>query len=160
MRTCIIPGSFDPLTLGHLDVIRRATAVFDKVYVAIMVNSEKKGMFDFGQRKLIAEASCAGMPGVEIVTADGLLVDLCTALGACAIVKGVRNGADFDYEMSLAGINKFLAGGIETLWLPTAPEYSFICSAFVREMIRYGRSLDGVLHPGAINLIMNGFIRE
>lgn len=153
MKSCIIPGSFDPMTLGHLDIVARAAKIFDRVYVAIMVNSEKSGGFGFARRKQIAEASCAGLPGVEVITAEGLLVDLCSALGAAAIVKGLRNGADFDYEMSLSGVNKFLARGVETLWLPSAPEYSFISSAFVRELIKYGRPLDGVLHPAAAGLI-------
>ncbi len=157
MKSCIFPGSFDPFTLGHLDVVRRAAKIFDKVYVAIMVNSEKKGQFDFAQRKMIAEASCAGIPEAEVITADGLLVDLAGALGTCAIIKGVRNSSDCDYEMMLAGVNNFLFSCIETVWLPTRPEYSFICSAFVRELIKYERPLNGVLHPDAIKLIENNF---
>ncbi len=159
MKSCIFPGSFDPFTLGHLDIARRAAKIFDKVYVAVMVNSEKKGQFDFGQRKMIAEVSCKNIPEIEVITADGLLVDVVAALGASAIVKGVRNGSDFDYEMMLAGINKFLSGSVETIWLPTSPEYSFICSAFVRELIKYERPLSGVLHPDAVKLIENNFYK-
>ena len=155
MKSCIVPGSFDPMTLGHRDIIERATKIFDRVYVAIMVNSEKKGCFDFSMRKQIAEATCADIPGVSVVTVDGLLVDLCAAFEAPVIVKGIRNGSDFDYENNLAGINKFLAGGVETVWIPASANYSFISSAFVRELIKYDRPLDGVLHPAAIELLKN-----
>ncbi|HOA84971.1 MAG: pantetheine-phosphate adenylyltransferase [Clostridiales bacterium] len=156
MRICVFPGSFDPFTLGHLDVARRAAGLFDKVYVAIMQNSEKVGMFDFSRRKMIAEVSCAGLENVEVIAAQGLLVDLVAELGAAAVVKGVRNEADFGYEMMLAGINRHLGMKAETVFIPTSAEYSFVCSAFARELIRYGRGLEGVLHPDAIELIKNG----
>ena len=114
MRSCIIPGSFDPFTLGHLDIVKRAAKLFDKVYVAIMINSAKTGAFDFAKRKKIAELSCAGLDNVEIITADGLLCELCRA---------------------------------------TAREYSFISSTFVRDLIKYEKSLSGVMHPDAIEYI-------
>ncbi len=157
MKACIVPGSFDPFTLGHLDVVARAAKLFDKVYVAIMVNPEKKGCFDFRQRKLIAEASCVGISNVSVITADGLLADLATALGACAIVKGIRNGADLDYENSMAEANRFLAPEVETVFVPAKAEYSFISSTLVREMMKHERSLVGVMHTGAIKLILSDF---
>ena len=157
MRACIIPGSFDPFTLGHLDVVKRASGLFDKVYVAIMVNSSKQGRFDFSQRKRIAELSCAGLQNVEIITADGLLCDLCRALGVYAIVKGVRNAQDFTYEQNMAGMNKFLNSDVETLFLPSSPELSFLSSTFARELIKYERPLGGVLHPDAIEYIAELF---
>ncbi len=157
MKSCIIPGSFDPFTLGHLDLVIRTSKLFDKVYVAVMVNSEKKGYFDFRQRKLIAEASCAQLSNVSVITADGMLAELCKALGVCAIVKGVRNVTDFDYETTLAGVNRNLAPQIETVFIPTSPEYSHVCSAFVREMLKYEHSLNGIVHHDAIKLINSGF---
>lgn len=153
MRACIIPGSFDPFTLGHLDVVKRASALFDKVYVAIMVNSSKQGTFDFAKRKKIAELSCEGLQNVEIITADGLLADLCRALEVRAIVKGVRNSQDFIYEFNMAGMNKHLNDQAETLLLPCAPEFSFVSSTFVRDLIKYGKSLKGVMHDSAIEYI-------
>ena len=153
MRACIIPGSFDPFTLGHLDIVKRASKLFDKVYVAIMINSAKTGAFDFAKRKKIAELSCAGLDNVEIITADGLLCELCRALDVSAIVKGVRNTEDFVYESNMAGMNKFLAPEVETVFLPTAREYSFISSTFVRDLIKYEKSLSGVMHPDAIEYI-------
>ena len=153
MRVCIVPGSFDPFTLGHLDVVRRASKLFDKVYVAIMVNSAKSGKFDFAQRKRIAEISCKGLSNVEVITADGLLAELCRALGACAIVKGVRNSQDFLYEFNMAGMNKHLNEEAETLFLPCSPEYSFVSSTFVRELIKHQKSLKGVIADEAIEYI-------
>ncbi len=153
MRACIVPGSFDPFTLGHLDVVKRAAKLFDKVYVAIMINSSKTGAFDFAKRKKIAELSCEGLDNVEIITADGLLCELCRALGACAIVKGVRNAQDFTYEFNMAGMNKFLAPEVETVFLPCSPEVSFVSSTFVRDLIKYEKSLVGVMHPAAIEYI-------
>ena len=153
MRICIVPGSFDPFTLGHLDVVRRASKLFDKVYVAIMVNSAKSGNFDFAQRKRIAEISCKGIENVEVITADGLLAELCRALGACAIVKGVRNSQDFLYEFNMAGMNKHLNGEVETLFLPCSPEYSFLSSTFARDLIKYQKSLKGIIADEAIEYI-------
>ena len=106
MKTCVIPGSFDPFTLGHRDMVVRAARLFDRVYVAIMINTEKKGMLDFATRKAVAEVSCADIPGVTVITAEGVLCDLCTALGADAIVKGARDTSDFAYEKQLADINR------------------------------------------------------
>lgn len=153
MKTCVVPGSFDPFTLGHLDIVKRAAKLFDKVYVAIMINSEKKGSFDFAMRKKIAQVSCADLKNVEIITADGLLCELCKALGACAIVKGLRNATDFDYETTLTGINRFLDPDIETVFIPSSSEYAFISSTFVREMIKHERSLTGALHSDAVKLL-------
>ncbi|MBR2479101.1 MAG: pantetheine-phosphate adenylyltransferase [Clostridia bacterium] len=160
MRVCIVPGSFDPFTMGHFDLVARASKLFDKVYVAIMTNSEKKGYFDFRQRKLIAEETCKDLPNVSVITADGMLSDLCSALGVCAIVKGVRNVTDFDYETTLASVNRHLAPDVETVFIPTNPKYSHVCSSFVREMLKYDQPLLGILHIDAIKLIKVDFKKE
>ena len=153
MKTCVVPGSFDPFTLGHLDVVKRASKLFDKVYVAIMINSAKNGTFDFAMRKKIATASCEELKNVEVITADGLLCDLVKALGACAIVKGIRNSADAEYELNLAGMNRFIDPSVETLFLPSTHEYSFVSSSFVREMMKFERPIIGLVHPDAIKII-------
>lgn len=152
-RICIIPGSFDPFTLGHLDIVKRASKLFDTVYVAVMVNSEKTGMFGYAERKVIAEASCGDLPNVKVITYSGMLCDLTEALGAEAIIKGVRNMTDYDYEATLAEVNRKLAPDVETVILISKPEYSYLCSAFVRELFKYERSLNGVMHPEAIKAI-------
>ncbi len=153
MKTCVIPGSFDPFTLGHRDMVVRAARLFDRVYVAIMINTEKKGMLDFATRKALAEVSCADIPGVTVITAEGILCDLCTALGADAIVKGARDTSDFAYEKQLADINRRICPGLETVLLTARPENECLSSTFARDMIKYGRPLDGILHPGAIKLL-------
>ena len=153
MKICIIPGSFDPFTLGHRDVVLRAAKLFDKVYVIIMVNAEKKRTFDLETSRKIAELSCEGIENVEVIASEGLLADLCRELKADAIVKGIRNEGDYEYENTLAGINKFLVPEVETVFLPTSPRYAFICSAFVREMIKFDQKLDGVLAPRAVEFI-------
>ena len=153
MKTCVVPGSFDPFTLGHLDVVKRASKLFDKVYVAIMVNSAKNGTFDFATRKKIAVVSCEELKNVEVITADGLLCDLVKALGACAIVKGIRNSADAEYELNLAGMNRFIDSSVETVFLPSKQEYAFVSSSFVREMMKFERPIIGLVHPDAIKII-------
>lgn len=159
MKICVVPGSFDPFTIGHLDIVERASKMFDKVYVAIMVNINKTGTFDLATRKKIAEVSCGALPNVTVITAEGLLVDLCEALGAVAIVKGVRNVNDYVYEADLADINRHLAH-VETVWLPARPSLSFISSTFVRELIKYERPIDGALHPDALHIIEASFIKK
>ena len=153
MKTCVIPGSFDPFTLGHRDMVVRAARLFDRVYVAIMINTEKKGMLDFATRKAVAEVSCADIPGVTVITAEGVLCDLCTALGADAIVKGARDTSDFAYEKQLADINRRICPGLETVILTARPENECLSSTFARDMIKYGRPLDGIIHPDAIKLL-------
>lgn len=159
MKICVIPGSFDPFTIGHLDIVERAAKVFDKVYVAIMVNSEKRGTFDLATRKQIAEVSCGDIAGVTVITAEGLLADLCSALGATAIVKGIRNSVDYSYEADLADINRHLAP-IDTMWIPARPSLAFISSTFVRELIKYERSLENVVHPDAMHIIEAALIKK
>ena len=153
MKTCVIPGSFDPFTLGHRDMVVRAARLFDRVYVAIMINTEKKGLLDFATRKAVAEVSCADIPGVTVITAEGVLCDLCTALGADAIVKGARDTSDFAYEKQLADINRRICPGLETVILTARPENECLSSTFARDMIKYGRPLDGIIHPDAIKLL-------
>ena len=152
MKICVVPGSFDPFTIGHLDIVERASKLFDKVYVAIMVNSEKTGTFDLATRKKIAEVSCGDLQNVTVITAEGLLADLCSALGAVAIVKGVRSASDYNYEAVFADANRHLTG-IETVWLPARPELSFVSSTFVRELMLHDHKIDAVMHPDSLHII-------
>lgn len=153
MRTAIIPGSFDPMTLGHKDVVERATKLFDRIVVAIMVNPEKKGKFTFAERKKIAELTLAEFPQVTVITADGYLADLASALKAVAIVKGVRNTDDFEYEQDMAQFNHDRNPVTETIYLPSYGEIADISSTYARALIDSGAPLDGVLAPEAIEYI-------
>lgn len=153
MRTAIIPGSFDPFTLGHKDVVLRALKLFDRVIVAIMVNPDKTGRFGFSDRKRIAELTLADVPGATVITADGYLADLAAALKAVAIVKGVRTTEDFEYEQEMAVFNHNRNSVTETVYLPAYGDNINISSTLVREAIDNGAPLSGLLAEEAIEYI-------
>ena len=143
MNIAIYPGSFDPITLGHLDIIRRAAACFDKVYVCVMVNCEKKQpMFTPERRLELIRHSVAHIANVEVENWSGLLADYARAKNAHILVKGVRNCADFELENQMARINQGICPGLETLLLPASAEFEHFSSTLVREMIRYHQPLE------------------
>lgn len=148
-RLAILPGSFDPFTLGHRDVAERALTLFDRVIVAIMVNPDKTGTFSFAERKKIAELTLADLPGVTVITADGYLADLAAALRASAIVKGVRGTADFEYEQAMAVFNHDRNPLTETIYLPAYGENRGISSTAVRQILRDGGDTSAFLAPEA-----------
>ena len=157
MRTAICPGSFDPITLGHLDVIRRAAALFDRVIVLVMSNGEKdRGMFPPARRLELARLAVEELPNAEAALWTGLLADYARQQGACALVKGVRNGMDFDWENQMAWINRSLAPELETVLLPASPEVSWFSSTMAREMIRYGQDLTKYLPSGVAEELRKG----
>lgn len=129
----ICPGSFDPVTFGHLDVIARAGALFDDVVVAVGNNMAKSGLFTPQERVEMLTECTAEMPNVTVMTFSGLLVDFCQEQGIGVIVKGLRFGADFDYELQMAQMNSHLTE-VETIFLPTSPQWSFVSSSLVREV--------------------------
>ncbi len=137
-RIAVIPGSFDPMTLGHLDIIRRASRLYDKIYVAVMINSEKNYMFSIEERKRIAELSCSELENVEVISDGGYLYKLCQRLGAIAIVKGLRNREDFEYEKSMADFNYERNPDCETVFLSCFPGYDGVSSTLVRSFIVSG----------------------
>ena len=153
MRTAIIPGSFDPMTLGHKDVVQRALKIFDRVVVAIMINPDKKGHFSFAERKKIAELTLSEFPEVTVITADGYLADLAAALKAVAIVKGVRNTDDFVYEQEMAEFNHNRNSVTETIYLPAYGDNVSISSTAVCRAIENGEPLDRFLAAEAIDYI-------
>lgn len=135
MRRALFPGSFDPITLGHYDIICRALDVFDEIVVAIGVNNEKKYMFSIEKRKEFIEKAFVNQPKVKVTTYQGLTVDFCKEIDAQFILRGLRNPADFEFEKAIAHTNRTLAN-IETIFLLTAAETSFISSSIVRDVIR------------------------
>ena len=150
MRIAVCPGSFDPITLGHLDIIRRAAVLFDRVLVCVMTNGEKdRGMFPPQRRLELARLAVADLPHVEAELWQGLLADYARQRGAGFLVKGVRCGADFDSEYQMAWINQSLAPDLETVLLPARPEFIYFSSTMAREMIRYGQDLTRYL-PSAV----------
>ncbi len=133
----VCPGSFDPITVGHLDVIRRAARLFDSVTVLVSENTEKKYMFDAKKRLAFVKAAVADIPNVDVELCRGWVADVARERGA-VIVKGVRNGTDCEYENGIAAVNRY-ASGVETLLLPAAAEVSDVSSTVVRELIKYGK---------------------
>ena len=143
MRTAICSGSFDPITLGHLDIIRRAAACFDRVCVCVSPNAEKRSqMFTPEQKLQLVRTAVADLPNVEAELYSGLLADYARQKGAGILVKGVRNTTDFDLEYQQAAINRGICPELETLLLPASPAYQHFSSTMVREMIRYGQPLE------------------
>ena len=137
----IVPGSFDPITVGHLDVICRASELCERVVVAVMINAEKKYMFTLDERKRIAEAAVAGVSGVEVVASDGMLYELASALSADAIIKGVRNECDREYEETMAEYNSAHCGAV-TVLLDANEALTEVSSTLVREKISERASLN------------------
>ncbi|MBV9096737.1 MAG: pantetheine-phosphate adenylyltransferase [Frankiaceae bacterium] len=137
MRRAVCPGSFDPVTNGHLDVIERMTRVFDEVVVAVLINKSKQGLFTTEERIELLRESTREWPNVTIDSFHGLLVDFCKANGIQVIVKGLRAVSDFDYELQMGQMNHSLAE-VETLFMPTNPLYSFLSSSLVKEVATYG----------------------
>lgn len=136
-RIAVCPGSFDPVTLGHLDIVRRALSLFDEVVVAVGSNAAKSQLLDARVRTDLFASAVADLAGVRVVQMPGLLADLCRELGASAIVKGLRGGADFDAEQPMALMNRHLAG-VETVFVTGDPALSHISSSMVRDVARYG----------------------
>ena len=143
MKIAIYPGSFDPITLGHLDIIRRAALCFDKVFVCVMDNCDKKShMFPAEKRLELLRRSVAELPNVEAELFRGLLADYAREKEAHVIVKGLRNATDFDLEYQMAAINRGIWSQLETVFLPASIEYQHFSSTMVREMIRSGQPLE------------------
>jgi pantetheine-phosphate adenylyltransferase len=148
MTIAICPGSFDPVTKGHLDVIKRAAVLFDKVIVVVMVNRSKNPIFTAKERKDFLTRTVSGIQNVETDIYDGLLADYAMQKQATAIVKGLRVMSDFEYEFQMALTNMSLAPGIETILLPTSVECMFLSSSMVREVARHGRDITPFVPEG------------
>lgn len=144
MTAALCPGSFDPPTNGHIDVIQRATAIFERVVVAVVANPSKEPMFSSTERIAMLEEAFGDR--VEIRSFDGLLVDFARSMGVDVVVKGIRAVSDFDYELQMAQMNRSLAG-VETVFLPTNPEWSYLSSSLVREVARLGGDYGGLVPP-------------
>ena len=150
IHRCVCPGSFDPVTHGHLDVVRRAGALFDEVVVAVLTNPAKKPMFALDERLEMLNESLDGLDGVRVVAVSGgLLVDFCREVGAVAVVKGLRSGTDFAYELPMALMNRHLSG-VETVFLPGEPRYEHVSSSLIKEVASYGGDVSGLVPEGVL----------
>ncbi len=159
LRLAIYPGSFDPPTLGHLDVIERASILFDEIIVAVGVNSAKAPLLSAEDRMKALSASTSHLPNVKIDSFQGLLVDFVRSTGAKSIVRGLRATADFEYEFQMAMVNRRLASDIDTVFLMTKWEHSFLSSSIVREVATLGGDYTELVPP-AVAEVIHGALRK
>lgn len=152
MTVAVCPGSYDPVTLGHLDVVSRASRLYDEVVLAVATNTAKATLLDLDERVDLARRATAGMPGVRVEPVPGLLVDFCREIGATALVKGLRNGADYDAELPMALMNRHLTG-IETVFLPADRSVAHIASSLVKELARYGGRIEDLVPDGVAEAV-------
>ncbi len=153
MQTVVYPGSFDPCTNGHLDIIARAAKMADKVIVAVLINSSKTPLFTAEERVALLQKAVADFDNVEVRSFSGLLVDFMKEVGATVIVKGIRAVSDFEYEFQMALTNNALYPDIETLFIPSNKDYMFLSSSIVKEVAKYGGSLQGLVPEKLIPVI-------
>ncbi|MES2373096.1 MAG: pantetheine-phosphate adenylyltransferase [Bacteroidota bacterium] len=155
LRICLFPGTFDPVTLGHIDIINRAIPLFDKIYVGIGINSSKSPMFSAEQRMEWFKEIYKDTPNVESVIYDGLTVNYCKSINAHFILRGIRYVSDFEYEKTIADANRTLDPGIETIFLTGEPKYTSVASTIVRDIIRNGGNASPFLPEVVNNSLQN-----
>jgi pantetheine-phosphate adenylyltransferase len=152
MKRAVCPGSFDPITYGHLDIIERASKQFDEVIVAVFANRKKDGLFSVDERLELIAANVAQFGNVKVDSGSGLLVDYCKAHGVDVIVKGLRAVTDFDYELQMAQVHT-QASGVETMFMATSPTHSFLSSSIVKELAHYGGDVSTMV-PANVNVAL------
>jgi pantetheine-phosphate adenylyltransferase len=147
MKTAVYPGTFDPITNGHSDLVARAARLFDRVIVAVAQDTGKRPVCGIEERVELANVALADIPGVEVMPFSGLLMEFCRGHGADVVIRGLRAVSDFEYEFQLASMNRRLAPEVETLFLTPAEQYAFISSTLVREIARLGGDVSEFVHP-------------
>ncbi|PYS95425.1 MAG: pantetheine-phosphate adenylyltransferase [Acidobacteria bacterium] len=148
--TAVYPGTFDPVTNGHLDIIGRGVRLFDEIIVAILKNADKEALLPLGERMEILKTAVAGLPNVRVESFDGLLVDYVRTCGAQAIVRGLRALSDFEYEFQMALMNRRLGPDIETVFMMPSEAYSYVSSRLVKEVVRLGGDAAGLVPPEVV----------
>ncbi|MBK7643563.1 MAG: pantetheine-phosphate adenylyltransferase [Planctomycetes bacterium] len=149
----LFPGSFDPPTLGHLDLVRRAQTLFGRVSIAVARNPEKAGLFTSAERVQLFRGAVVGLAGVEVLEIDGLVVEAARSLGCDVIVRGVRSGTDFDYEISMARTNRALYAAADTVLLAPPPEYAHISASLVRQIARMGGDVSSFVPANVLHAL-------
>ncbi len=157
MATALCPGSFDPPTNGHVDVIERASRYFDRVVVAVIANPSKQPLFSLEQRSDMLRDALTHVDNVEITSFDGLLVDFAKDRDLGVVVKGLRAISDFEYELQMAQMNSNLSPGLDTMFMTAKPEWAFLSSSLVKEVARYGGSIEGLVPPGVAKALHEAF---
>jgi len=150
LRRALYPGSFDPVTMGHMDIIRRGSSMFDKFVVAVLLNPSKDPLFSIEERVCMLKEACVDLPNVSVDCFRGLLVSYAEQVGASVIVKGLRAVSDFDYELQQAHFNRQFAPNVDTVFLATDAQNSFLSSSLVREVARLGGSVEGLVPAGVV----------
>lgn len=158
-RICMFPGSFDPVTNGHMDIIRRAAGLFDEVIVAVMYNPEKKGCFSWEKRVEMLEKACKEIRNVQVASSTGLTAVFAKKMGACVLIRGVRNQLDLESENDMAHINRMLAEGLETIYLPASLEKSNISSTYVRQLASFGADISPFVPEEVREEIIAAFLK-
>lgn len=156
-RTIIYPGTFDPITLGHMDLMKRATRLFDRVILAVAGDSSKTALFSFEERIELSREVLSGIDGVEVVGFRGLLANFAKEKNACALLRGLRAVSDFEFEFQLANMNRRLAPEIESLFLTPSEQYSFISSSLVKEVASLGGDVHEFVHPVVAKALKDKF---
>ncbi len=155
-QIAVYPGTFDPITNGHADLVARASRLFDEVVVAVARDTSKRPVCDVAQRVRLAELVLAEMPNVRVQPFDGLLMHFCQRIGAGLVIRGLRAVSDFEYEFQLAGMNRRLAPEIETIFLTPAEQYAFISSSLVKEIAALGGDVSEFVHPEVKRVLLEG----
>ena len=158
MSGAVCPGSFDPVTLGHIDIFERAAAQFEEVVVAVLVNLNKEGMFGVEERIAMIVESTSHLSNLRVESSEGLVVDFVKARGLTAIVKGLRSGTDFEYELQMAQMNKYIAE-VDTFFVATTPRYSFVSSSLAKEVATLGGDVSELL-PEAVNVRLQAKLKD
>ena len=159
MRSAVCPGSFDPVTNGHVDVFTRASDMADEVTIAVLVNRTKQSLFTLDERVDLLDASVAHLANVKVDVFEGLLVDWCRAHGVKHVIKGLRAVSDFDYELQMAQMNQRLSG-IDTFFISTSPQYSFLSSSLVREVGRFGGDVSTMVPASVATRLVERFAEQ
>ena len=160
MPVAMCPGSFDPPTRGHVDVVERASRYFEGVVVAVIANPSKAPLFSAQERESLLADALAHVDNVEIASFDGLLVDFARSKGITLAVKGLRAVSDFEYELQMAQMNSTLAPGLDTMFMTAKPSWAFLSSSLVKEVARYGGSVEGLVPPGVAAALSERYGRE
>ncbi|MFA7105859.1 MAG: pantetheine-phosphate adenylyltransferase [Candidatus Izemoplasmatales bacterium] len=159
MKIGFYPGSFDPITLGHLDIITRGAKLFDKLYIAISINPNKKTLFTTEERKELVKEAIKGIDNIEVITSDLLTVEHCKLVGASHILRGLRAVTDYDYEFQMTNFNHQISSDIDTVFLMTQGKYSFLSSSSVRELAHFGGDVTPFV-PENVKLAIDAKIRK
>ena len=158
-RIAVCPGSFDPITLGHLDIIKRGARVFDEVIVVVLNNSAKNSLFTLEERKFLIAEATSSIPNVRVDSFSGLLMDYAKSINASAILRGLRAVSDFEYEMQITAMNKKLVDEIDTFFVMTNNQYSFLSSSIVKEVAKYGGNVKDLVPECVNNALKDKFMK-